>query len=114
MIGSFGFGARGSQFLLFQQASLSLYTLYIYINSKVLMKKNSVILSVILTCVLAVSLQTMAATEKLRIMTYNIPYGNIQPSEGNGTRRLQVSVGYSILPATARAPSACTTSRRAT
>ena len=48
------------------------------------MKKNFVILSVILTCVLAVSLQTMAATEKLRIMTYNIPYGNIQPSEGNG------------------------------
>ena len=84
MIGSFGFGARGSQFLLFQQASLSLYTLYIYINSKVLMKKNFVILSVILTCVLAVSLQAMAATEKLRIMTYNIPYGNIQPSEGNG------------------------------
>ena len=48
------------------------------------MKKNFVILSVILTCVLAVSLQAMAATEKLRIMTYNIPYGNIQPSEGNG------------------------------
>lgn len=84
MIGSFGFGARGSQFLLFQQASLSLYTLYIYINSKVLMKKNFVILSVVLTCVLAASLQAMAATEKLRIMTYNIPYGNIQPSEGNG------------------------------
>lgn len=84
MIGSFGFGARGSQFLLFQQASLSLFIHYIYINSKVLMKKNFVILSVILTCVLAVSLQAMAATEKLRIMTYNIPYGNIQPSEGNG------------------------------
>lgn len=48
------------------------------------MKKNFVILSVVLTCVLAASLQAMAATEKLRIMTYNIPYGNIQPSEGNG------------------------------
>ena len=68
----------------FSSKLLSLFIHYIYINSKVLMKKNSVILSVILTCVLAVSLQTMAATEKLRIMTYNIPYGNIQPSEGNG------------------------------
>ena len=71
----------------FSSKLLSLFIHYIYINyinSKVLMKKNSVILSVILTCVLAASLQAMAATEKLRIMTYNIPYGNIQPSEGNG------------------------------
>ena len=68
----------------FSSKLLSLFIHYIYINSKVLMKKNFVILSVVLTCVLAASLQAMAATEKLRIMTYNIPYGNIQPSEGNG------------------------------
>lgn len=47
-------------------------------------KKLFVKFSLILVCVLAASMQAEAATEKLRIMTYNIPYGNIQPSEGNG------------------------------
>ena len=35
-------------------------------------------------CLLAIGLQAHADTERLRIMTFNIPQGNIKESEGNG------------------------------
>ena len=35
-------------------------------------------------CLLMTALAAQAATEKLRIMTFNIPYGNIKVTEGNG------------------------------
>ncbi len=35
-------------------------------------------------CLLAMGLQAQAETESLRIMTFNIPQGNIKESEGNG------------------------------
>ncbi|MGN0233672.1 MAG: endonuclease/exonuclease/phosphatase family protein [Bacteroidaceae bacterium] len=48
------------------------------------MKRLFVKFSLVLACMLAASLQADAATEKLRIMTYNIPYGNIKVTDGNG------------------------------
>ena len=40
--------------------------------------------STMLAFLLAIAATTQAATEKLRIMTFNIPYGNIKESDGNG------------------------------
>lgn len=40
--------------------------------------------SAAVACLLMTALAAQAATEKLRIMTFNIPYGNIKVTEGNG------------------------------
>lgn len=48
------------------------------------MKKFIQKASTLLACLLAIATSTQATSEKLRIMTFNIPYGNIKVSEGNG------------------------------
>lgn len=48
------------------------------------MKRLFLKAATLMACLLATAFQARAASERVRIMTFNIPYGNIKVSDGNG------------------------------